>query len=319
MLLLCITLGIAVLCPLAALAETLPPGSAATLVREDVSVGFLPLGWVAPELRKALSPQGKFQYLSLNGPVRITDAPARIEAVRRALAELQAAPAIVPVDLSFTTTTTRTVRRSAPLTPSEMTGIPVPSRYDPPRIIANGNGSVTVIPATPHFEKPRDLSSSVGAVIEEEVRDAAVARRFSASLVLNKRVDLPVLRASTDTAALRALALQAGAIDATEPVWLAAGTELSLRAELSVGVLILNVTPQIVVTGAPGAAPRRIPLLTCAGAVPIKRGDPPATGTLKNVDAGFFRTFLGTPQVEDGTLAALKVEASVNYIGGPPK
>ncbi len=298
---------------------TVAGNGAAPVRTEDVQVGFLPLGWVAPAVRKALSPQGTFRYVSVDGPVRITDTPANIEAARRVLTQLEMAPALVPVELNFLTFTERTVRRPAPRTPSEETGIPVPSRYDPPRIIANGSGGVTVIPSTPHFDRPRPVGSDVGSEIVERRQENAVARRVSASLVVGKPVDVPVVREVTDIGALRALALKSHAIDNSEPAWSAAGTELRLSAELAGGALILNITPQIVIAGVQGEAPRRIPLLSYAAAVPIIRGKPAVTGALKNAGVLFYRTFLGAPQIEDGAATALKVAASVNYVGGPPR
>lgn len=304
------------------------------VVTDEIPIGFLPAEWVNSGLRKSLSPQGRATMVTPTGPLRVTDTAERVEAVRQTLQQLQQAPALVPVELSFATTARRVVQRLPVEPPVVSNGIPVPNRYDPPRTIQNGAGGVTIVPSMPRDFYTRNVGP--GTVVNpsptgyqtqnsevrltETVATGGITRRFAASMVLGKPVALAVSRQVPDVGALRALALKYGAINDGEPAWAAAGTELLVRPELSGGSLVVNVTPQIVVSPtAPGQAARRIPLSACAAGVLVARGAPGSTGMLPKTDPEFYRVFLGTPQAVDDTVTALTVTAQVQYVGGPPK
>lgn len=294
---------------------------------DEVPVGFLPADWVSATLQKTLSPQGRFAWVIPAGPVRITDTPDRIEAARRALGELQEAPALVPLDISFATTSRRTVQRLPAEPPVVDRGFPVPNRYDPPRVIMNGSGGFTVIPSQPRDFGTRSVGSGDAVIppqtgyqtqqsevrLTETTATGGVTRRFTASAVPGKAITIAVLP-QADAAALRALAIKLGAVAEAEPAWPAAATELLIRPDLSRGTLVVNVTPQIVL-----AQGRRVPLPACAAAVMVARGAPSSTGLLPRTDPEFYRVFLGTPQAQDETITTLTVAARVQYIGSPPK
>lgn len=295
-------------------------------VTEEVPIGFLPMEWVTAALKKTLSPQGRSVFVH-GGPVRITDQRERVDAARRALADLQQAPAIVPMDIAFAITARRTEQRLPVSPPVVERGIPVPERYDPPRVIMDGTGGFTVIPSQPRDFRVRGVEPGTVVntaptghrTLQPEVRmsetttSGGIARRFTASAVPGKPVAITVLP-QADAAALRALALKLGAITETEPAWPAAGTELRLTPEHSDGALVVNVVPQIVL-----AQGRRVPLQACAAAVLIARGAAESTGLLPRTDPEFYRVFLGTPQAADDTFTTLTMKAQVRYIGSPPK
>lgn len=304
------------------------------VVTEELPIGFLPVDWVKSALQKTLSPQGRTVLVTPTGPVRITDAEDKIAAARRALAEMQQAPALVPVELSFATTARRVVQRLPVEPPVVSSGIPVPDRYDPPRIIQNSAGGVIVTPSMPRDFRTRNVGP--GTVVNpsptgyqtqnsevrltETVTTGGLTRRFSASTVPGKPVFLSVVRQAPDAAALRALALKYGAIPEAEPAWTAVGTELLVRPELNGGSLVVNITPQLVLPPAvAGQAPRRIPISACAAGVLIARGAPGNTGILPKTDPEFYRVFLGTAQAVEDTITAVTVTAQVQYVGGPPQ
>jgi hypothetical protein len=308
--------------------------AAPAIVTDEISIGFLPADWVAATLKKTLSPQGRSVWVSPTGPVRISDQNEKLEAARTALGELQKAPALVPIELTFATMAQRTVQRLPVEPPVVSDGIRIPQRYDPPRIIANGNGSVVVIPAQPREFRTRNVGP--GTVVNpsptgyqtltpevrmaETVTTGGISRRFSASTVPGKPVLLTVLRQVSDPAALRALALRFGAIADTEPAWTAATTELLVTPQISGAALVVNVVPQIVLPPlAPGQAPRRIPISSTAAGVMVARGAPSNTGMLPKTDPEFYRVFFGAAQAEDDTFTALTVAAQVQYLGGPPQ
>lgn len=306
---------------------------AAPPVSEEVSIGYLPVDWVTATLRKTLSPEARYGFVSPDGPVRISDQRAKIDAARQALGELQKAPALVPIEISFATTTRREVQRLPVAPPVVDYGIPVPNRYDPPRIISHPGGGITVIPAHPRDFTTRGVGP--GTVVNtapigyqtltpevrmrETVVTSNIARRFNASTVLDKPISLAVMRQSPEPAALRDLALKHRAIADNEPAWPAAGTELLITPELSSGALVVNIVPQIVVAASAPAQPRRIPLKACAAAILVARGAPTNTGILPRTDPEFYRLFLGAQPAADETVTSMTVTAKVQYVGGPPK
>lgn len=303
------------------------------VLTEEMPIGFLPNEWVKQALQKHLSPQGRTSMVTATGPVRVTDAEERVAAIRNALANMQRAPALVPVELNFATTTERVVQRLPVEPPVIDRGIPVPNRYDPPRIIA-GPGGVTVVPSQPRDFTTRNVGP--GTVVNpsptgyqtltpevrmsETVVTGGITRRFSASTVLGKAVALAAVPRIPDVEALRTLARKYGAIGDSEPAWTAAGTELLVRPELSGGALVVNITPQIVLApSATGQAARRLPLTACAAGVLIARGAPGSSGLLPKTDPEFYRVFLGIAQALDDSITALTVKADVQYLGSPPQ
>lgn len=295
-------------------------------VTEEVPIGFLPTEWITAALKKTLSPQGRITFIH-GGPVRISDEAGRVAAARRALEELQNAPAVVPMELAFATMARRTVQRLPVEPPVVDRGFPYPTRFDPPRVIMNGNGSVTVIPSQPRDFTTRSIGPGTSVnpaptgyrTREPEVRTGetkttgGITRRFTASTVPGKSVALSVLP-QADAVALHALAVKLGAIPPAEPVWPAAATELLIQPELSGGALVVNIVPQIVL-----AQGRRVPLQACAAAVLIARGTASNTGLLARTEPEFYRVFLGTPQAQDDTFTTLAVKAQVQYLGNPPR
>lgn len=305
---------------------TTAAGAQIAVVTEEVPAGFLPTEWVTATLKRALSPQGRY-VLQHGGPVRITDTREKIDAARRALEELQKAPALVPLELVFTTHARRTVERLPVQPPVHDTGFPYPTRFDPPRVIMHGNGGFTFVPSQPRDFTTRNVGS--GTVVnpaptgdvtaQPEVRlnettaTSDVARRFSASATPGQNVTLPVLPRGSDPAALRALAVKLRAVDESEPAWPAAATELRIKPELSGGALVVNIVPHIVLTPS-----RRVPLHACAAAVLLAPAAPKNTGLLPRTDPEFYRLFLGTAPPDD-SFTALTVTARVQYLGSPPR
>ncbi len=302
-------------------------------VTDEVTIGFLPVEWINAAVRKTLSPQSRAALTSPTGPLRVTDSAERLELLKAKLLDFQRAPALVPIELTFENRARRTVQRLPADQPVVERGIPVPDRYDPPRIIA-GPGGVTVVPAQPRSFTTRRVGPGTSVNLnptgfttgEAEVRfsetetTAHLARRLSVSGVIGKPSTVSVLRQVLDPAKLYALALQRGAITNAEPAWTAAGTELLVTPELSGGALVVNVVPQIILPPAvAGQPPRRIAISACAAAVLTARGAPPSAGLLPKTDPDFYRVFLGTAQAVDDTITALTVTASVQYVGGPPQ
>lgn len=303
-------------------------------VTDEIPTGFLPQEWVNAGLRKSLSPQGRATMVSATGPVRVADAPERIAAARAALEQLQKAPAVVPIEVTFTTSARRGVQRLPVEPPVVSNSIPVPDRYDPPKIIA-GPGGMTVVPSQPRSFTTRNVGP--GTVVNPsptgyQTRDPEVrmtetetvasgpARRFAVSTVLGKPVLASVHRQVPDPAALRALAVKYGAVGDTEPAWSAAGTELVLTPEVSGAAVVVKVVPQIVLPPAISGQPvRRVPITACSAGIMVARGAQRQTGILPKTDPEFYRVFLGMPGADDDTFTSVTVAADVQYLGSPPQ
>jgi hypothetical protein len=313
----------------------LSPAALAQPASEELPVGFLPAEWVNATLRKTLSPQGRIEWITATGPVRVTDEAAKIGAAQGALAELQRAPAVVPIDILFATTERRVVQR-VPVEPPVMErGFPVPNRHDPPRIIQNAPGSFTVVPAQPRDFTTRNVgpgtvvnpSVSGFTTLTPEVRmsetvsaQAGPARRFTGSTVPGKPVQFIAQRLAPDAAALHALARKLGAIAEDEPAWTAAATGFLVTPTISGGALVVTVVPQIFLPApAPGEPARPVPLTACAASVMIARGAPANTGLLPRTDQEFYRIFLGMPPSANEAFTALTVTADVQYVGAQRK
>ncbi len=293
------------------------------LVTRDLPIGFLPAAWVTDTLRKTLPPPGRFVLLTLAGPARITDQPRKIADAQQALEALAAAPALVSLTLSFEVKGPAPAPR--PLAASQPVlsdGLPVPSRYSPPRFIV-GPGSVTVIPSQPHFDHPSPgRSANAGVLPDPAPPDAPAAggilRRLVASAAAGKSVVVPVQTQAADPAALRRVAGQLGAVLENEPAWTQAGTAFELTPQISGGVLEVKIVPQIVLPAAAGAEPRRLPLALCSAGIPLTRSAPARTGLLPRASAEFYAAFFGVAPPPENAKVALTLTGAVQYLGGPP-
>lgn len=316
----------------AAVVANLSVARAQNPVTEEIPIGFLPDAWVQAAIRQTLSAQARAVMASPTGPLRLTDTAERVAAARQKLAQLQAAPALVPFEITFAVRAQRVVQRLPVEPPVVDRGIPIPQRYDPPRIIAGPNN--VVVPAQPREFRTRSVgpggSVSVAPsgyqTITPEVRmsetetTTAQARKFAGSTVLGRAAVVPVLRAVPDLAALRALAEKHAALPADEPAWTAAGTELLVTPEAAGAAVMVKIVPQIVLAPAvAGQPPRRIPIPACSAGIMIARGALTQTGTLPKTDPEFYRVFLGATQAVDDTVTALTLSANVQYLGDPPR
>jgi hypothetical protein len=297
--------------------------AAAALARaetEDVAIGFLPANWVSASMAKSLGANGRFVMLSPNGPVRIVAAPERIAAARTALSSLQTSPAIVALELSFVAFSDKVETRPSAAPPEVIDGIPAPRHFTPPRIVARPGGGAIAVPSQPIFSHRAAAVPAAGAGdgIPVTTRSSRILRRVNASCILGQSVAVPLSPRAADPAALRGLAIKLDALPATEPEWTAASTELQVQTELKEGVLVVNVTPQLVLPATDGGEARRIPLAACAAGIPISRGAAAPVGTLPRTDAEFYRLIIGTAPTEAGAVTALRVTATVSYVGSPP-
>lgn len=295
-------------------------------------MGFLPADWASAALARTVAPDGRYQFVTATGPIRVTASAAKLEAAREALAKLQSAPAVVPIELSFEVRERHTVQRLPVEPPVVDRQIPIPETYTPPRIIPRAGGYI-VIPSQPRTFTTRRVDpgtsinpSGIGYItgepevrMEETVTTGLIARRFSLSTVPGKEVSAYAQRQVSDPAALRALALRYGAIPANEPAWTAASTVLSVTPEFSGGSLMVKILPKIYLPAAVAGQPaREIPLTACLAGVLTARGSPASTGMLPKTDPEFYRTFLGAAQAVDGTVTAVTVAAQVQYVGNSP-
>jgi len=300
----------------------------------EIATGFLPGEWVTGKLRKVLSP-GAPVTLIHGGQVRVTDQIEKVQAAVEALLELQKAPAVVPMEIVFTTVARKTVQRVPLEQPVAAEEFPFPHRFDPPRIIMNGNGGFTVIPIQPRDFRSRSVGAGTAVnpsgmgyfTREPEVRMAettttavSTPRRFSVSTVPGRAVSVTLLNPVPDAAGLRALAEKLQGVDANEPAWTVAATELVVTPEISGAALLLTIVPQVALPPpVPGEAPRRVPLRACAASVLVTPEARTNVGLLPRTDPEFYRLFLGTPEATEETYTSVGIRAAAQYLGSPPQ
>ena len=298
-----------------------------------MATGYLPAEWVTGKLRKVLSPVGQFTLIH-GGQVRVTDRIENVKTAVEALADLQKAPAVVPMEIVFTTVARKTVQRAPLEQPVAADEFPFPHRFDPPRIIMNGNGGYTVIPSQPRDFRSRSVGAGTAVnpsgtgyftrepeVRMEETTTTAVStpRRFSVSTVPGRAVAVTLLNPVPDAAGLRALAEKLQAVEASEPAWTVAATELVITPEISGAALVLTIVPQVALPPVSvGQAPRRVPLRACAASVMVTPEARTNVGLLPRTDPEFYRLFLGTPEATEETYTSVGIRAAAQYLGSPP-
>ena len=292
---------------------------------QDIPIGMLPLESVNATVRKVLSPQGRYVILTSTATVRVFDTPAKMQEARLALAALQNTPSLVAFEIGIRAGMHPVVRQE-PEMPSHSYDFPYPQHYDPPRILLLPGGGTIVIPA-----QPRDFTTrrvEPGAVVnlgpvgfltrDPEVHktfssmEGGVLRKYKATATTGKPLALTVSGRVADIGALRELARKHGALAATEPEWVAAGTELLVTPEMSNAGLALQIVPQIVAyTGEGGRTVRRIPIPALAAGALVKRDATVSLDGFPGADAEFYRVFFGAKDSVEGTSASLTVSARV--------
>ena len=308
------------LCPLIFIAALI--GSvAARAGTADIPMGFVPPAWVVQEVRKTLSPQGRFVLLNATGAVRVIDSDDKIAAVSRLLARLEKAPSIVTLKIEVIHSGTKNVQTQIqPDAAIAGTELPYPHRFLPPKIVQNSSGGFIVTPSQPTDFRSRTVGASEGTaqVITQTVPTREIAKRLMVSSVPGTPVTTPLLAKVEDIAGLRAMALRLGAVSDQEPSWTSAATELVIQTEMAGPDLKATITPQIVLPSNSPQEPRRIPLQACAGSVTISRASPSPTGTLPQTNSEFYRLFMGLPAGASDDITALNLAADVRFVSTKP-
>lgn len=287
----------------------------------EIPIGYLPPAWVVDNVRKTLSPQGKFVVLNATGVVRVTDSEDKIAEVHRVLGELQKAPATVGLNLSFITYGKKTVTKPNPSASGGGDEFPFPRKFSPPRIIQGPNGSTTIVPTQPSQFTSRATGSStaVPRTIEVEEPTKQLARRVLATSITEKPAAVVLLAKVDDVKALHDFAVKVGAVGQQEPAWTTASTELLLKTELVGAELRVTITPQIALPpAAAGQEVRRIPVKACSAQIGITRSIPSPTGKLPLADAEFYRLFMGVQPGGPTDVVALNLTGDVKFLGGAP-
>ncbi len=287
----------------------------------EIPIGFVPPAWVVQEVRKALSPQGRFVLLNATGSVRVIDSDDRIAAVSRLLARLAKAPSIVTLKIEVIHSGTKSVQTQIqPDAAIAGTELPYPHKFLPPKIAQNSSGGFIVTPSQPTDFRSRTVGASEGTaqVITQTVPTREIAKRLMVSSVPGTPVSAPLLAKVEDVAGLRALAVRLGAVSDQEPPWTSAATELVIQTAMIGPELKATITPQIILPAKPPQEARRIPLQACAGSVTIARASPSPTGTLPQTNAEFYRLFMGLPAGAPDDVTALNLTAEVRFVSTKP-
>ncbi len=147
---------------------------------EDIPLGALPTDVVKSVVQKNLSPQGRFVILISNGTVRVFDTPQNIAQARKAMTEMQNAPALVAFQFIIKTGMHKVTKVTSTGPAAEFL---VPETYAPPQVYASGRGYV-VIPSTPTSFTTEAVGTT--ETITQTSVEGGTAHRYGGSTVFPK-------------------------------------------------------------------------------------------------------------------------------------
>jgi hypothetical protein len=138
------------------------------LPRQELPTRYAPVEKVKAAVQGALSPEGSFVVLPDKGKVLVIDRAERIAAAAAALAALDVPPPALELNLGVRTGGVARPRPAAgaqdPFRQDTRTrsgfDFPVPTDFDPGKVILHPNGSYVVIPATPTRFATRNLGTT---------------------------------------------------------------------------------------------------------------------------------------------------------------
>lgn len=277
---------------------------------EDIPLGALPADVVKSLVQKNLSPQGRFVILIANGTVRVFDTPQNIAQARKAMSDMQNAPALVGFEFIIKTGMHKVTKVTSS---GPVEGFPVPQTYSPPQIYPSGHGYV-VIPSTPTSFTTETFGPTT--TITQTSIEGGEAHRYGGTTVFPKPAAVTICAKAPDPAALRDWAVKNGAAPESEPAWTAARTEILVTPEHADFGMIMTLQPQVVVTSADGKS-RVVPLRVCTASVTVKQGTPVVLDGFPGADPDFYRLFLGAQESTADTISSVTIGAAYDYSAVP--
>ncbi len=278
------------------------------MVKENLSIGFLPMSRITSAIFNSKSPSGSFRLLNADGPIQVADYPENIKIISQKFSELKQSPAFLTLSVSFTTA--RTVETQSYPSPSPIVSyeVPIPTAYDRARVYFNGQRYVVIPPRPKDFKVEsyapgttvniapvgyRTLDSQI--TISGTQEELTVIKTNTKILKLGEDSVIPVSLNVTNLAELRAFAEKTNAVAPSDPVWKSASTELMVNQILSGGDVPLTIvmTPIIKVISVDLTSdPIIIPLNAQKQSVPFNRSINNALRFPANPN--FLKVFFGT-------------------------
>ncbi|MCP5539778.1 MAG: hypothetical protein H7A52_06485 [Akkermansiaceae bacterium] len=284
-------------------------------VSEKIPAGHATLELLKPALDKVLSPEGRFVLLPGSGEVMVIDFPDKVRAAREAVAALEIPPPRVALDFAFRTNVAPGMSKGQPV---DSTGdFPFPTRYEPPRIVANGGNVFTVIPAHPAGFKRRNVGTTLEStptlnpdgsvtldVDAEHTEFEGFVNYGSGILAAGGSGTIPVLG---QVANPRFFAPFVGEAGIKMPIFSTTriSTRVLVRPRVSGSRVRVDLMPQLEISleAEPGAASKAVPLTKFRTTIDVPNGGQGRVAGFAGASAAFNRAFLGSKDDDQGTTA----------------
>lgn len=298
--------------------------SAQELLREKLNTGHIPIESLRPALEKVLSPEGRFVILPGQGQILVIDRAENIAAAQRAIALIDSPPPKVALDFAFQTNLAPRPMVPRIVQPPSSTGdFPIPTRYQPPRVLGVGGGMVVVVPAHPTGFARRNVGNTLettgivnpdGSIAldinAENVEFEGFINYGSAIFTAGLPGVLPVVNGVPNPRFFAPL-LQQNNIVAPIFETTRINTQIVVYPEAVQNQVTVDLVPQLEIEAAePGTQKITVPLRQFRTTLGIQNGLSAKVEGFTGATADFNRHFLGDKDPEKGG-TAIQIRANI--------
>jgi hypothetical protein len=294
------------------------------MLREKLTTGHVPIESLRPALEKVLSPGGRFVILPGQGQILVIDHAENIAAAQKAIAQIDSPPPKVALDFAFRTNLTpRPVAPRAVQPPTATGDFPIPTRYQPPRVIGVGGGMVVVVPAHPTGFARRNVGNTLettgivnpdGSIAldinAENVEFDGFVNYGSAIFTAGVPGVLPVINGVPNPRFFAPLLQQNNIL---MPIFETTriSTQIVVYPEAVQNQVTVNLMPQLEIEAAePGTQKITVPLKQFRTTLGIQNGLSAKVEGFTGATADFNRHFLGDKDPEKGG-TAIQIRAQI--------
>lgn len=289
--------------------------SAQDMMRREMPTGILPPEVVRSVIDKHKSKDGRYVLLSNRQRVLVIDVPDHWFAVEEAIMKVDPSKLDVALDFAFRTVVPPVTAITVPVDPFEKLegDFPVPTRYSPPRVILNGGGFYTVVPATPTTFTRRNVGVSMEAdpfAVTKRITSAAGSTHepdfegyianASGTFAGGKTGVLPVLAQVAQPEFFASMLKKAGVESKISPDTVIE-SQLLVNPTIRPAGVVLELTPQLVVNGK-----RKVTFPEYRTTAQLDGGQPATLEGFAGAPAEFNQHFLDERGEAGGTLINIR-------------
>ena len=319
----------------AAIALVAAPAFAQELSRKELPTGHAPADLLRETIQDNLSAYGKFVILGQKGKVLVIDYPDKIAEVEKAMLKLKAPAPEIAMDFAFRNAINRPPRGGGRslnvLGPVNSTGdFPIPTRWDPPRIVGIPGGGFAVLPAHPTGFVRRNVGvtldteatiNSDGSISlninHENVEFEGFINYGSAILVPGASGVVPVLGNAANPQFFQPWLIEnpikIPIFDTTR-----IQTQVIIRPQVSGARIRVDMIPQLKVSDEEGGIDETVSLKKFLTTVDISNGSVGVARGFTGASSDFNRNFLGEDPTKPGS-ADIMIRARVQPAGTAAK